>query len=791
VGGPQLFVFQEALVPRTGGAPTAVFPGTALFLGTPLLPGLSAGVGLEWLHPREGQGGSRRTTWAAALGNRTASLGASYGRLSAADPALEGRDSFDLGLTVRPADVLSLAVAGRGLNTSRADGAGGGPVFQSAVAARPFGENTTLAADWTQDLGGLQNALLGYTLQQRLARGLVAGATLSHGVRAGVPLEVRASLTWDLDHLGLTGLYSPQAAGVGLRLSSQRYRSADLSPGGAAGGKVALLDLGARLAGGGGTVLELLGLSGGEDPYLRLTRWLDAAARDPELAGVVLKLEGLPDVGLAKALELRAAVARLKGAGKKVVAVLLRADDVGYLVASAADQVLAVPEATLLVNGLSASVTSLGGAVEAVGVRVDVARVGEYKTAPEQFVRKEPSAAQRETVNALLDDQSRALEAALAQSRALPVEKVREALAKGILHARQAQALGLLDGLVTNEDLEERLAALVPGARFAEDYSPFGERPVRWTPAPRIAVVPVLGSITGGRSGADPLGLQAVAGAESVVAALERAAADPRVKAIVLRVDSPGGDGLASDLMFRAVREARKKKPVVASMGDVAASGGYYAAMGADEVLALPTTVTGSIGVFMVKPALKGLGEKLKVQRETFRRAPLAGLLDTWEPWDPAAQAAAQAWVDAFYDDFITLVAESRKLDKAKVDAVARGRVWSGEDALAHGLVDGLGGLADAVAAARRRAGLAEGEAAELVVVDTGSGGVLSGAGDALAEAGLLPHPAGTAAAPRVPGVEALVPAPLRALAAEVGLPAAHLLEPGAKALLPFRLEVH
>jgi protease-4 len=288
----------------------------------------------------------------------------------------------------------------------------------------------------------------------------------------------------------------------------------------------------------------------------------------------------------------------------------------------------------------------------------------------------------------------------------------------------------------------------------------------------------VLGTISGGSNLPSPLGGELVAGAQSFLTAMASAAADPGVVAIVVRVDSGGGDGLASDLMYRAVLDAAKKKPVVASMGDTAASGGYYVAMGADEIVASPTTLTGSIGVFFAKPAVKELAEKLGVNQVAIQRGKLAGIADLYEPWSPEQRAAAQGWVDEFYDGFITEVAARRHLSKEAVDAVARGRVWSGEDAKARGLVDTLGGLGDAVEAARRRAGVGD-EGLEVEVVKS-SGGLLASMGSAALPEGLLATPV---AAP------ALAPA-LEALARELG-PAAYLLQaPRLQARMEWSLEI-
>jgi protease IV len=334
--------------------------------------------------------------------------------------------------------------------------------------------------------------------------------------------------------------------------------------------------------------------------------------------------------------------------------------------------------------------------------------------------------------------------------------------------------------VLTPTEIERELEQALPFVR-ASTTAGDDARSGRWGKRPQVAVLPVLGNIAGGEDGpADPLGLGGpTAGAKTFIRSLDALARDSNVRAIVLRIDSPGGDGMASDLMYRAVLEARKRKPVIASMGDVAASGGYYVAMGAEEIWAQPTTITGSIGVFVLKPALQKLGETLGVHQEMIRRGAQAGTFDLWEPWSPAQTESAQRWVDEFYDTFITEAADCRKMKKEAVDAVARGRVWSGEDARARGLVDQLGGLADAIASAKGRAGLGANYEVDLVLLGS-SGGVL---GPLLAESavarGLLAQPL-----PEDPKMKALEKA-----AGELGLSA--LPSPGSvQARMEFRLDV-
>jgi len=215
----------------------------------------------------------------------------------------------------------------------------------------------------------------------------------------------------------------------------------------------------------------------------------------------------------------------------------------------------------------------------------------------------------------------------------------------------------------------------------------------------------------------------------------------------------------------------------------VAASGGYYAAMGADEIFALPTTLTGSIGVFYLKPAVQELGQRLGVNRESIARAPLADIADFWAPWTPEQQKAAQEWVDTSYDNFITAVAESRKLDKQAVDDLARGRVWSGKDAHSRKLVDQLGGLTEAMTAARKRAGVPDTEELDVSIYGDPGGLFSSLGGEPGVLANLLPEGL-------LPAPPPLLPEAVRTLARESGLDTPGLLEPGMKAQLPFSVTV-
>jgi protease-4 len=309
---------------------------------------------------------------------------------------------------------------------------------------------------------------------------------------------------------------------------------------------------------------------------------------------------------------------------------------------------------------------------------------------------------------ALLDDLYGRLVADVAQGRRLEPTEVKGLVDRGVFSAAEAREARLVDELLWPDELEGwARKATGRSLDLSNGYDPAPGRQARtWGRRPVIAVIGLEGAISPGRSRREPLGLGGLSGAESVVDQLEQAARSGEVKAIVLRIDSPGGDAVASDLIWRAVKKARERKPVIASLGDLAASGGYLAAVGAERIVAEPSTLTGSIGVFALKPDLSGLLQKLSIHRDVQTRGRNADIASPARPWTAEERALVEKQVDSVYGIFLDRVVEGRALPRAEVEQVAGGRVWSGRQALDRKLVDQLGGLADAVAVARERAGL-------------------------------------------------------------------------------------
>jgi protease-4 len=446
--------------------------------------------------------------------------------------------------------------------------------------------------------------------------------------------------------------------------------------------------------------------------FTALLSELAKAERDARIATVVLRVRGL-GIGWGKAQELRAAIARLRAAGKRTVAYLevqTYGANLEYYVATACDELVLAPGVPAPLSGLRAEYLFLGGLWESLGVQLDVLGAGEYKGAVETLGARGMSAPHREMADSLLDSLTAQLTSGVALARGLEQDAVRAAIDAAPMPAAAAVERKLVDRVAHWDEIFEGLGD--PPRVEGEVYARVPASRVGFAPVARFALVYGAGNVVQGEArGATP-----VFASDAVAEALEDAAEDDSVKAIVLRLDSPGGSGAAAEQVWRAVRRARESKPVIASMSDLAASAAYYVAAGADRVLAQPGSYTGSIGVFVVRPSFGGLLDKLDVGHETLLRGQHADLLALMQPLSPETRERFRAEVEGSYVQFVERVAEGRALSTREVDEVARGRVWTGEQARERGLVDALGGLRDAVLAAKEAAGLAPDDDVELVV---------------------------------------------------------------------------
>jgi protease-4 len=453
----------------------------------------------------------------------------------------------------------------------------------------------------------------------------------------------------------------------------------------------------------------------------------DRILADGRPAGVVLRVENL-DAGWASLEELRAEISRFQESGKKVVAYLVDPGTRAYYLAAAADEVYAPPLSTLNVVGLRARVNFLKDSLARVGLRAEVIAVSPYKSAGDPLARSDFSQEAREQTGRLLDRRFDAILDAISNGRNITPEKTRSLLDGAPYLAADAQKEGLIDGVLYEDELPRRLGGDGPPARLAEWGT--AKRGLRLTYRRRVrkvvGLVRVEGTIVRGRSRRLPIPLPLLGGvqvgSESVVAALRIAEKNRRVGAVLIHVESPGGDALASDLIWREVERIRRKKPVVVLMGNVAASGGYYVSAPASRVVARANTVTGSIGVVLTRPVAAGLFEKLEANPATVQRGARANLLDPRREPSPDELAVLTGQLNGIYGEFKDRVARGRGIPPEAVEPLAGGRVWTGMEALEKGLVDELGGFRDALEAAKNLAGI-RGDASDLLVKITPPGG--------------------------------------------------------------------
>jgi protease-4 len=482
-----------------------------------------------------------------------------------------------------------------------------------------------------------------------------------------------------------------------------------------------------------------------ENLRIKLDR-IRKAAKDDRIDALYLELKDL-EIGFGKVNEVRRAIAEFRAAGKKAYAYAEELGTKEYLVALACDGVYLPESGGLNLYGLRAEVTYYKNTLDLLKLKADVLKMGDYKSAVEPFIADKMSPENREQITALLDDNfEHEVVAAIVAGRPgkkWAAEDVKALIDRGPFTARKARELGLVDGLLYDDQFEDHLKKELKAdeLRVQRDYAkakaaeldfsnPFallgqlaGSKPARASKEPKIAVIYAVGGIASGKSGADPfLGGQTV-GSETMVAAIREAEKDPTVKAIVLRVDSPGGSALASDVIWRALKAC--KKPVVASMGDVAASGGYYIAAAGKKIYAEPGTVTGSIGVFGLKIVTGGLEEWAGMKTEVIARGKNSGVVSSTFPWSESEREAMTAIVEDIYDMFLTKALEGRKaagksMTRDELVKLAGGRVWTGRQAKANGLVDELGTLDDAIAGAKRLAGIDPATEMELLILPKG-----------------------------------------------------------------------
>ncbi len=464
--------------------------------------------------------------------------------------------------------------------------------------------------------------------------------------------------------------------------------------------------------------------------YFGFLRYVKEIARDPDVDAVLLEMKGY-SVGWSRLLEVRGALQQLRRSGKKVFVYKETLTTPDLVLASVADRI-SVPESGIVaLPGLATESWYMKRMLAKLRIRFDVLHIGEYKTAGESLVRDSMSPELKESLDPVLDEFYTSMCAAIAEGRGLSVDAVKKAIDRGLLTPRQAKEVGLIDRVEYYDQFKAGIKSYFPDKRlkrakcrlqkgqFQFDQnnpmaifsvimgSLFQKKTEPKPEGPRVAVIYCTGPIASGKSQYDFFGNLATMGSETIVGAIDKARKDESVKAIVLRINSPGGSGLASDMIWRAVERAKEDgKPVIASMGDVAASGGYWIAMNSTAILAEPQTITGSIGVVGLIPNVDDLFAWVGITPERLSRGKRAEGLMTSKGLTDEDKAMMRDLMHSFYRDFVAKVAAGRGKTPDEIEKIARGRIWTGRTAKELGLVDRLGGIEDAIVVAREKGGI-------------------------------------------------------------------------------------
>ena len=694
--------------------------GTSFAVGAPIGP-FATGLRLDLLNP---PGSSPAPfvesyhwiRWALAVGSEEASLGTTLGWGISRYAPLDGYFSLTSGGTWRPIPSLSLSFVASdwnepvGRTSAVGPGAGkGAPGGLEALASAP-----TLERSWVWGLGGrpfgsrVLEAAWDVTYFER------SKAFGGHGM-LGLDLPRVGRLRGDLTVYPQTDRRFLATAGV--EVNVDRVQA---SAGGVFGNAIGRSATGFYLGGALRTFREpglrlparVVRVKINDTPGVRgntrLLRKLWRLADDPEVEGVVLQLRAEPASSLAHAEEVADAVRLLRARGKKVMCHLEDAGGKSLFVCAQANRIAMNPAGGLRFAGLSSSYYYFGGLLEKLGVRADFVRIGAHKLAAEQLTLDHGSDVAQRDHQELVDELQKIYLHDIGAARGIAEAELVKRLAKGPFIAPEARAAKLIDTLAYHDEID-RFAAEVMGrpVRFVDDSS-VPRAPARWSKEPKVSLIYLSGDMVDGESQFIPLVNIKLAGSYTIARALKRARDDDSVKSVVFRIETGGGSSLAADVILREAILTARKKPLIVSMGTSAASGGYYAAVAGRQIFASRSTITGSIGIFYGKADVVGLLDKLGVRIEQFRSGPRADAESLFRPFTDDERSELGAKVKQFYDLFVARVAEGRHLTPDAVDAVARGKVWTGQQALGKGLVDKLGGLREALAEARRLGGLSD-----------------------------------------------------------------------------------
>ncbi|MFT3692821.1 MAG: signal peptide peptidase SppA [Kofleriaceae bacterium] len=707
--GPELSLaldLEDDAVATSGGPGFGIYAATDLF--GDVLPKIGIGLGLEWLRPPRTQlaqdpGEPFRLTvsHANAIGKHV-SVGLSFHYFMGGGP-LEGVDTFDLALAIHANNYFAIGANLKDLDTGDINGVPVQRRYELELFGRPLGTDR-LELSVGGRIGETRGDVDGWArVGVRATRGVyVIGAVESRALHeidespAGVLdndiRETRATVGFELS-LGQLGI---AAYGTGLRSTATGTKTL----GGTFIAKVSANPPASVIPP--DDHIERVELTGTLNvrAMTAIILRLRSILHDPSAKGVVVVFDGA-EAGWGALQEVRQELLALRAAKKKVFSYMVSGTSRDYFVASAADKIYLDPAGGLRLVGMAGQTFYFKGAFDLVGVVPQFEKIGEYKSAPEEFTETGPTPIAARMHDELFESLWQQWLAAVSSARHLTPAELKKIIDDGPYTAGElAQNTKLVDAVAAPDKVAQlimqELGAVMPVS------VPPSTRSEQWE-HPQVAVVYIDGDITDGASRSIPVVGEQLAGGESIVQALAAAREDPNIQAVILRIDSPGGSALASELIAREVFATRGVKPIICSMSNLAASGGYFAAAGCDAIFAEPMTITGSIGIFFGKFDVSGLVKKLGITIDTFKRGARADSESLFRPYTNEERIALLDKLRYSYARFVGAVADGRHMTKDAVDAVGRGHVFTGDQARPIGLVDRFGGLGDALDEARVR----------------------------------------------------------------------------------------
>jgi protease IV len=669
-----------------------------------LLASRGAFFSIEWLNHTTN---IFRRKYTFAMGDRMLPnfyVGASYSWFGGTNSFYNKRKDWKVGFLYHPKPFASLGLVVDKLNEPRFGPFKDKRTYQPGIGLRPFGDKITFSADGLITEGQKFSHSIGV---YRIALGPFKGISFMSDYRTNGQWRFGLAVDFQQTRIGGQARFTNENKYRGgtyyIEVGSEEYRTG-FSSISRSGSMVLKSDILEEPRG-----KQIFGAS--KRSFYSIIRDLRRGASDPNITSLLVKIEDV-NLDFASAQELRSALAEYRTNGKKVVAFLGEADNLEYYLASAADEIYMEPTGLLELKGIAATTRFYKGTMDKLGIRAQIISTGPHKTFGDAFVDTAMTDAAREQINWLLDDLYGQFVEGIAAGRGISPEKVKSLIDAGPYTAQNAGKAGLLDGLKHFDELTENDGPFADELDLSHFYAIPDYNP-RWTEPRRIALVFADGSISQGDNGSSLLEGKVI-GSATMTKSLKAIRNDPSIEAVVFRVNSPGGDVFASDEIYRQLVLLKKDKPLVISMGGVAASGGYYISCPGDEILASPGTITGSIGVVIGKVDLSGFYQKIGINNETITRGAHADIRSSTRPATEEEMAIIDTMMWQYYDDFVTKVSTWRNLDFDSVDAIGEGRVWTGHQAKEYGLVDGYGGIYEAIEEARQRAGIDLGDRIEI-----------------------------------------------------------------------------